>query len=70
MKQDWSYITKDRAKMNIMITAYEAISKLAQDAKAANEVSNDHAYATKAEQIAGVILMANAMIESLGDDDE
>ena len=56
MKFDWQYVTKERAKVNIAVAASEVIKKLTED--------------RKTDQIVGVCLLMDALIATLGDDDD
>ena len=56
MKCDWSYITKDRAKMNIALVATEVINSMAESGEA--------------DQILGVCKLMNALKASLEDEED
>ena len=56
MKCDWEYVTKDKAKVNIATVAAEVINSLS-DARDVN-------------QIVGVCRFMNALLDSIGDDND
>ena len=56
MKYDWNYVTKDRAKMNIALTAAGVISKFAQE--------------NEPDKIVGACMLMDALIDTLEDDED